>query len=48
MLDQVPAWLGKALPGARAGHAKLAVARLGGTDVLHRDGFRLRYAAFDY
>lgn len=47
MLDQVPAWLGKALPGARAGHAKLAVARLGGTDVLHREGFRLRSAAFD-
>ena len=46
MLDQVPAWLGKALPGARAGHARLAVARLGAADALHRDGFRLRSAAF--
>jgi Raf kinase inhibitor-like YbhB/YbcL family protein len=47
MLDQVPAWLGKALPGAREGHARLAVARLGGAEVLHRDSFRLRSAAFD-
>ena len=46
MLDQVPAWLGKALPDVRAGHAKLAVARLGGEDMLHRDSFRLRSAAF--
>lgn len=46
MLDQVPAWLGKALPDARAGHAKLAVARLGGEAMLHRDNFRLRSAAF--
>jgi Raf kinase inhibitor-like YbhB/YbcL family protein len=46
MLDQVPGWLGKALPAARAGHARLTVARVGGADVLHRDGFRLRSAAF--
>jgi Raf kinase inhibitor-like YbhB/YbcL family protein len=46
MLDQVPAWLGKALPDARAGHAKLAVARLGGEGMIHRDSFRLRSAAF--
>jgi Raf kinase inhibitor-like YbhB/YbcL family protein len=45
MLDHVPAWLGKALPGARAGHARLAVARLGGEDMLS-DSFRLRSAAF--
>ena len=47
MLDQVPGWLGKALPRARAGHARLAVARLGGADILHRDSFRLRSAAFN-
>ena len=46
MLDQVPAWLGKALPDVRAGHARLAVARLGGEGMLHRDSFRLRSAAF--
>ena len=46
MLDQVPAWLGEVLPGARAGHARLAVARLGGEDMLHRESFRLRSAAF--
>ena len=28
-------------------HGKLAVARLGARDVLHRDGFRLRSVAFD-
>jgi len=46
MLEHVPAWLGKVLRNARAGHGKLAVARLGGEDVLHRDGFELRSAAF--
>jgi len=46
MLDQVPAWLEEALPQARAGHARLAVARLGGAQQLHRDSFRLRSAAF--
>jgi Raf kinase inhibitor-like YbhB/YbcL family protein len=46
MLDHVPAWLGKALRSARAGHARLAVARLGGEVLLHRDGFALRSAAF--
>jgi Raf kinase inhibitor-like YbhB/YbcL family protein len=45
MLDHVPAWLGNALPGARAGHARLVVARLGGEDLL-KDSFRLRSAAF--
>ena len=47
MLEHVPAWLGKALRNARAGHGKLAVARLGGESTLHRDGFVLRSAAFE-
>jgi Raf kinase inhibitor-like YbhB/YbcL family protein len=47
MLDDVPAWLGTALRNARAGHGKLAVARLGGEGLLGRDGFALRSAAFD-
>ena len=47
MLEHVPAWLGKALRNARAGHGKLAVARLGGEKTLHRDGFVLRSAAFE-
>ena len=47
MLENVPAWLGNALRDARAGHAGLAVARLGGEDLLNRDGFRLRSPAFD-
>jgi len=46
MLEHVPGWLGKALRNARAGHGKLAVARLGGEGTLHRDGFALRSAAF--
>ena len=45
MLEHVPAWLGKALRNARAGHGKLAVARLGGEDTLHREAFVLRSAA---
>ena len=47
MLEHVPAWLGKALRNVRAGHGKLAVARLGGNEALHRDGFALRSAAFE-
>ena len=47
MLEHVPAWLGKALRNVRAGHGKLAIARLGGEDKLHRDGFELSSAAFD-
>jgi Raf kinase inhibitor-like YbhB/YbcL family protein len=47
MHDQVPAWLGKALPAVRKGHAGLAVAALGQEDLLHREGFRLRSAAFE-
>lgn len=47
MLDQVPAWLGNALPNARAGHGRLAVARLATADRLNVNGFGLRSAAFD-
>ena len=47
MLDEIPAWLGKVLRNARAGHGKLAVARLGGAGTLHRDGFELRSPAFE-
>src|SRR5688500_6860642 len=47
MLEDVPAWLGKVLRNARAGHGKLAVARLGGAGTLHQGGFELRSAAFE-
>jgi len=47
MPEHVPAWLGKALRNARVGHGKLAVARLGSEDTLHRGGFALRSAAFE-
>lgn len=46
MLEHVPDWLGKALRNARAGHGKLAVAKLGGDAALHAGGFRLQSAAF--
>lgn len=46
MLENVPAWLGNALRDARAGHAGLAVVRLGAEDLLNREGFRLRSPAF--
>src|SRR5690606_34106428 len=46
MLDQVPAWLGKVLPNARAGHGKLAITRLANAVDLGRGGFALRSAAF--
>jgi len=46
MLDLLPAWLGTALPGAREGHARLAIARIGSAEALHRGGFTLRSAAF--
>ena len=50
MLEHVPAWLGKVLKGARAGHGKLAIARLGaqgGDSLIGRAGFSLRSAAFE-
>ncbi|MFC4295762.1 YbhB/YbcL family Raf kinase inhibitor-like protein [Novosphingobium tardum] len=46
MLEHVPGWLGRALRGARAGHAKLAVARLGDEDLLGAGGFSLTSPAF--
>ncbi len=46
MPDHVPAWLGKVLRNARAGHGKLAIARLANEGTLHREGFALRSAAF--
>ena len=46
MLEHVPAWLGKAIRNARAGHAKLAVARFASETTLGRNGFSLRSAAF--
>ena len=46
MLDHHPTRPGKAQPAARAGHAGLAVARLGSGALVHRDGFRLSSAAF--
>ena len=46
MLEHVPAWLGKALKNVRAGHGNLAIARLGGEDLLNRGGFKLTSPAF--
>jgi Raf kinase inhibitor-like YbhB/YbcL family protein len=46
MDENVPAWLGKALKNARAGHANLTIAQLGGEDVLNKGGFRLTSPAF--
>jgi len=48
MLEHVPAWLGRALGNVRAGHGKLAVARLGEEGLIGRDGFTLRSAAFTH
>lgn len=47
MLEHVPAFLGRALKNVRAGHGKLAVARLGGEKTLHAGGFALTSAAFE-
>ncbi|WP_126171960.1 YbhB/YbcL family Raf kinase inhibitor-like protein [Altericroceibacterium xinjiangense] len=46
MLEHIPAWLGKALKNQRAGHGKLAIARLGSEDRLHVGGFALSSPAF--
>jgi Raf kinase inhibitor-like YbhB/YbcL family protein len=46
MLEHVPAWLGRLLGDVRAGHGKLAVARLGDDALIGRDGFALTSAAF--
>jgi Raf kinase inhibitor-like YbhB/YbcL family protein len=46
MFENVPAWLGKALRNVRAGHGKLAIARLGGEGLLGKDGFAISSPAF--
>lgn len=46
MLEHVPDWLGKLLKGVRAGHGKLALARLGAGDTMNKGGFRLTSPAF--
>lgn len=46
MLEHVPEWLGRALGNVRAGHAKLAVARLGAEGLVGKGGFALSSAAF--
>jgi Raf kinase inhibitor-like YbhB/YbcL family protein len=46
MLEHVPAWLGNALRGARAGHGKLTIAKLGSEAALNSGGFRLSSPAF--
>ena len=46
MLEHVPAWLGKALRNQRAGHGKLAVAKLGSEELLNAKGFTLSSPAF--
>ncbi|MWV29168.1 YbhB/YbcL family Raf kinase inhibitor-like protein [Aurantiacibacter rhizosphaerae] len=47
MLEHVPAWLGKALRNVRAGHGKLAVAKLGEEGMIGKSGFTLTSAAFE-
>jgi len=47
MLEHVPAFLGRALKSVRAGHGKLAIARLGGEETLGKGGFALTSAAFE-
>lgn len=47
MADKLPEWLGKALHGNRADHAKLTVARLADEAMLGRSGFSLSSAAFE-
>ncbi|MFB0614180.1 YbhB/YbcL family Raf kinase inhibitor-like protein [Aurantiacibacter poecillastricola] len=46
MLENVPAWLGKALRNVRAGHGKLMVAKLGEEEHVGIGGFSLKSAAF--
>ena len=46
MLENVPAWLGKSIRNLRAGHGKLAVARLAGEDLLGKGGFAVSSPAF--
>jgi Raf kinase inhibitor-like YbhB/YbcL family protein len=46
MLEHVPAFLGRALKNVRAGHGKLAVAKLAREDTLNANGFALTSVAF--
>lgn len=46
MLEHVPPFLGRLLANVRAGHGKLAVAKLGSDVAMNRDGFALTSAAF--
>ena len=46
MLENVPAWLGKAIRNLRAGHGKLAVAGLAGEGMVGKDGFAVSSPAF--
>jgi Raf kinase inhibitor-like YbhB/YbcL family protein len=46
MPDQLPDWLGNALPNARPAHAGLVAAKLGSAQLLEKDGFKLSSAAF--
>lgn len=46
MLENVPAWLGKAVRNVRAGHAKLAIAKLAGEGLLGKGGFAVSSPAF--
>ena len=47
MLEHVPAFLGRALKSVRAGHGKLAVARLADDRTLGAGGFALTSGAFE-
>lgn len=46
MLEHVPPFLGRLLASVRAGHGKLAVAKLGSEGVMNAGGFALTSAAF--
>jgi hypothetical protein len=46
MLENVPAWLGKSIRNLRAGHGKLAVARLASEDLLGKGDFAVSSPAF--
>ncbi|WP_068071969.1 YbhB/YbcL family Raf kinase inhibitor-like protein [Novosphingobium lentum] len=46
MADSIPAWLGRALPNAGAGHARLAVCVVGSAETLGAGGFALTSPAF--
>jgi len=47
MLEHLPQWLGRLLHGVRAGHAGLAVAKLGKEELAGKGGFKLTSPAFE-